>query len=158
MCLLYHKELILPDSVTHIEVTPRLAEILKDNHTLIRGSLDSFAEGFASANGLPFRPADFVFAEYVFEPARESTTMILLFHRNGSVQIKEDIRSPGTSASNTLGGSFYYSLPKDFYLTKTAEEIAGMFRSVLHDAILQDGRLAAFLQKANTHSLYQGKN
>ena len=51
------KELILPDTITHIDLTPKLEKILKDNDTLIRGSFDSFAESFAKENGLRFRPA-----------------------------------------------------------------------------------------------------
>ena len=46
------KELILPDSITEINVTDKLERILKENNTLIRGSLDSFAERFAAETSL----------------------------------------------------------------------------------------------------------
>ena len=41
-------ELILPDSITAITMTPTLEQILKRNNVLIRGSFDSFAEKFAA--------------------------------------------------------------------------------------------------------------
>ena len=152
------KELILPDSVTDIGLTPALAAMLKENDVLIRGAFDSFAEKLAVELGLHFRPADFVFAETFFEPAQESTVLHLLFARDGSVQIEEKCSSPGSSAGNTFGGSFYYPLPRDFYITMTAEQFASQLRPSLCDATLKDGRLASFLEKAKAHGYYTGKN
>ena len=152
------KELILPDSIENIEMTPKLGEILHENNTLIRGSFGSFTERFAAENGLNFRPADFVIAEYFFEPAQESTQLTVVFKRNGSAEIKEKVSSPGTNAGNTFGGTFSHYLSSDFYLTKTAEQIAEDFSSYLRGAILEDGRLAAFIEKAKNHSFYTGKN
>lgn len=152
------KELILPASVTNIELTPELEKLLKENSTLIRGSFGTFAESFASENGLHFRPADFIFAEYEFEPARESTRMVLLFKRNGGTEIKEIITAPGTNAGNTSGGTFYHSMSRNFYKTDTSEQIAGRFNPRLRDAIIEDGRLAEFIKQANEHNFYSGKN
>ena len=151
------KELILPDSVTDIDVTPKLDEILKKNGTLIRGTFDSFAERFAAKLGLHFRPKDYTFANYFFEPTQESTSLTIIFKRNGSVEIEEKISSPGSSAGNTFGGSFFYSLDKEFY-KQSAEDVASQFRNALNDAILESGRLAAFMEKARTHDYYKGKN
>ena len=151
------KELVLPPSVTDIEMTPSLREILKANGTLIRGSFDSFAERFAAGNRLDFRPSDFIFAEYFFEPAQESTRLTLVFKRDGSVLIREDCSMPGTSVSNTLGGTFTHPLPNDFYLTQTAGQIAGGLNARLCGAVTEDGRLRAFLEKAKTHGYYTGK-
>ena len=151
------KELILPYTVESIEMTPKLESILKDNDTLIRGDFDSFAERFAAQNGLHFRPADLIFAEYSPDVPPESTRMTLVFNRNGSVTVKEAVSSPGTSASNTLGGTFTHSLNKDFYKNETAETIAGRFGKGLGGEILRDGRLAAFIEKAKTHDYYKGK-
>ncbi|MCR5379531.1 MAG: hypothetical protein K6G44_00995, partial [Lentisphaeria bacterium] len=78
-------ELILPDSITNINMTPTLEQILKRNNVLIRGSFDSFAEKFAAENKLHFRPANFLFAKYVFEPAYETTLLTMMFKRNGNV-------------------------------------------------------------------------
>lgn len=152
------KELILPPSVSDIPITLKLENILIGNNTLIRGIFDSTAERFARENKLPFRHSDFVFAAYELECAPESTILTMQFKRNGSVVIKEDVSSPGTSSSNTLGGSFYHSLNREFYKTNTVEEIADMFSGGLRDAVLKDGSLADFIVKAKTHDLFSGAN
>ena len=135
-------------------------ETLKElnNNTMIRSTFDSFAESFARENKLRFRHSDFVFAEYELEYAPESTRLIMQFRRDGSVVIKEDVSSPGTSASNTLGCSFYHKLNKEFHKTNDAEEIADMFSKGLRDAILKDGRLSDFIAKAKTHNLFTGNH
>ena len=97
-------------------------------------------------------------ANYYFEPACESTKLSLVYTRDGKAFIKEDISSPGTSASNTFGGTFTHGLKKDFYKTMTAEQIAEQFSPRLRQAIIEDGRLAAFIEKARTHGYYDGKN
>ena len=152
------KELILPPSVTSIDLTPALREMLCRNETLIRGTFDSYAEELAKELGLRYRPSDFVFAEYFFEPAQEYTAMKLIFTRSGAVYVSEDISSPGSSSSHTYGGSFTYPLRRDFYKHKTAEQIAGLFRPTLREATVNDGRLAAFLEKARARGYYTGKN
>ena len=91
------KELILPNSITHIEMTPKIEQIFKKNRTMIRGSLDSFAEQFAHDHGLRYRPADFEFASRFYEPAQEGSWAIMKFRRDGSVYIKESTSSPGSS-------------------------------------------------------------
>lgn len=152
------KELILPDTITHIDLTPTLEKIFRDNDTLIRGSFDSFAERFANENGLRFRPADFIFAEFEDMRWHVFTVMTLIFKRNGSVEIKEDSSSPGSNAGNTFGGSFTYSLSRDFYMTQTANEIVERFDKAVREAIISDGRLTAFIEKAKTHGFYRDKN
>ena len=111
------KELILPDTITQIDLTPKLEKIFRDNGTLFRGAFDSFAEIFAKENGFHFRPADFVFADFEDTRFRESTTMKLIFKRNGAAEIKETSSSPGSNAGNTFGGSFTHALPRDFCKT-----------------------------------------
>ncbi len=152
------KELILPDSVAAIDLTPKLEKILKDNDTLIRGQFGSFAERFAAELGLHFRPADCIIAEYETTAPPESVRLTLTFCRSGSVLIKEDCSSPGTSVSNTLGGSFMHSLKKDFYLTDSAEEIGARIGKRACEEIIKDGRLADFIEKAKVHGYYTGKN
>jgi len=151
-------ELVLPNSITNIDMTPTLEQILKRNNVLIRGAFDSFAEKFAAENHLHFRPADFLFAKYVFEPAHETTLLTMMFKRDGNVVMEESVSSPGSSAGNTFGGTFYKDLPKNFYKTMTVEQIAEMYGSRLHDAIIKDGKLADFLEKAKKHKLFMGKN
>ena len=152
------KELILPDSITEIKMTPKLEKLLKQNGVLIRGTFDSFAEKFAAENDLNFRHRDFFLASYEFRPAHETTSLTLEFNRDGSARIEESVSSPGSSASHCFGGSFYHDLDREFFLHKTAEEIADMFGKGLHNALVENGRLAAFLEKAKTHKLYKGKN
>ena len=152
------RELILPDSITEIKMTQKLEKLLKGNDVLIRGSFDSFAERFAADNGLHFRHCDFFFAGYTFEPASETTSLTLRFTRDGSATIEEAVSSPGSSAGNTFGGTFCNQLDREFFLHKTAEDIAGMYGESLHKAIIENGRLADFLEKAKTHRLYTGKN
>jgi hypothetical protein len=41
---------------------------------------------------------------------------------------------------------------------KTAEQIAEMFGQRTKKTILEDGRLAAFIEKARTHKIFMGKN
>lgn len=80
------------------------------------------------------------------------------FKRDGSVLIREDVSSPGSSASHTLGGSFYHKLKKDFYNTESAEDIADLFSGGLHSAVIKDGRLADFIDKAKNRPLFTGNN
>ena len=152
------KELILPDTIEKIDVTPELKKIFEKNDTLIRGAFGSYAERLAAENGLRFRPADLVFAQYDSTAPPETTKLTLAFLRDGGVEIKEDVSSPGTSSSNTFGGTFIHPLKKDFCETQTADSVAGMFPPRLAAAIFEDGRLAAFFEKAKTHVYYKGKN
>lgn len=151
------KELILPDSITEIKMTDKLERIHKENNTLIRGSLDSFAERFAAETGLNFRPADFIFARHVFEKVQEITLLTVQFNRDGSVQIRSDVDSPGSSAGNTFGGVFYNEIPSDFWMNTTAEEVSAMYPG-LDDVVVKDGRLADFIEKAKEHKIFTGKN
>ena len=152
------KELILPETVTDLELTPKLKKILTENGTLIRGPFGSFAERFAAENGLNFRPADCVIAEYETTAPPESVRLTLMFARDGSAVIKEDCSSPGTNAGNTFGGSFFHPLKKDFYERSTAEEIGAGINKRACEQIIKDGRLAGFIEKAKEHGFYKGKN
>ena len=152
------KELILPGTIESIDVTPELEELLKRNDVLIRGKFDTFAERFAAELGLHFRPADLNIGNYYFEPAQESTSLTLIFARDGSVRIEESVSSPGSSAGSTFGGDFYIDLPADFYRTLTAEQIADKFGRGLHDSIIRLGRLAELIEKMKTHKVFMGEN
>ncbi|MBR6874519.1 MAG: hypothetical protein IKN17_13530 [Ruminococcus sp.] len=150
------RELILPDSITELEVTPKIREIFKNNNTLIRGTFDSFAERFAAEQGLHFRHSDFVIARYFYEPASETTVMTLVFHRDGSIQAKQDVSSPGSSAGNCFGGTFWTDLPRDFYRQLTVEQVADMLP--MTGRILSMGRLAQFMEKVKDRKIFTGKN
>ena len=151
------RELILPDSVTELEMTPKLEEIFKKNDPLIRGSFDSFAERFAAGRGLRFRPADFVIGRYEYEPVHEVTVLTMVFHRDGSIQVKTEVSSPGSSAGNTFGGTFWRDLDRFFYRTETFEQVAAKLPSCDGDVVSR-GKLAEFMEKAKTHKICMGKN
>ena len=152
------KELILPDTITSIDVTPELETLLKSNDVLIRGKFDSFAESFAAEHGLHFRPTDFTYARRFFEPAHETTVTTLIFNRDGSMQIENSVSSPGSSAGNTFGGDFYRDLPDDIFSTMTTDEIIDkLCESVSGSAKLSD-KLAEFIEKMKTHNVYMGEN
>ena len=151
------KELVLPDSITEIKMTDKLGKILKDNNTLIRGSLDSFAERFAADMALNYRPADFIIARHEYEKVHEITVLTLMFRRDGNVVVREDVSSPGSSAGNTFGGVFYKELPFDFWMNTTAGEVSEMYPG-LDGTVVRDGRLADFIGKAVNHKIFTGKN
>ena len=151
------KELILPDSITEINMTDKFREILTENNTLIRGSLNSFAERFATDMGLNFRPNDFIFARYEYEKIHETTVLTLMFKRDGSVVIRSDVDSPGSSAGNTFGGVFYNDLPSNFWMNTTLEDISKMYPG-LDDAVIKDGRMADFITEAKAHKIFTGRN
>ena len=152
------KEIIMPDTISSIDMTPELESLLKGNDVLIRGSFDSFAESFAAEHGLHFRPADFTYARNSFEPASETTVTTLLFRRDGSMQVENKVSSPGSSAGNTFGGEFYHDLPGDMFSTLTAGEIIEkLCESVGRSAKISD-KLADFIEKMKTHNVYMGVN
>ncbi len=151
------KELILPDSLEKIMVTDKAVKILKENDVLIRGNFDSYAESLAEDLGLHFRPCDQQIARFIYEPAQQTTTVTIIFYRNGTIKMKEDISS-SASADDHFQASFYRDLPDRFYETKTAEQIARQFRDVICEQILEEGKLNSFLQKARTCRIYSGRN
>ena len=152
------KELIIADSVTDIIMTEKLLDLLHGNYTLIRGSFDSVAERMAIRYNLPFRPKDYCFLYHTEECYHETTTLTLIFHRDGSITIEEDVSTPGSSAGNTFGGNFTKKLPAEFWKSLTAEQIAGMYSSYLTEAILKNGRLSEFIRKAQEKEIYIGEN
>ncbi len=154
------KELVLPDTVVSVGMTPALEKLLKGNRTLIRGAFDSYAETIAGQYRLPFRPADFEIARHEMERVREITILTLAFRRDGTCYIREDINSPGSSASHSFGWTFVHELPRAFYRVKTAEKVAGEFSEVMEKEILEDGRLSDFIVRAKEKDkrLYWGRN
>ena len=130
------RELILPDTVTKLHMTPKLERIFQRNKTLIRGSFDSFAEQFAHEHGLRFRPADFEFYEDYCELGHETTTRKLKFRRDGS---------------NTFGGYHDTELPHHFFQTMTFDQFLARFHELAAKIIVDYGKMAEFFEKAKTH-------
>ena len=144
------KELILPNSIKEISLTEKLKRILRENNVLIRGVFDSFAERFAEEQNLNFRPIDFVFASY--DGQHESTVLTMLFKRDGRAVVEECI-----SAENSSDWVSYKELPMEFWKNLSCEQVANLFPSG-YNAILADGRLANFMEKAKLHVIYSGAN
>lgn len=159
------KELILPDSIKRIDMTRELHHLLRANDTLIRGTFDSYAEEFAGSYGIHFRPSDLVFAEHNVgrDACGEGIKLTLVFKRDGSVCIKEEIYSSIPSRGSVLGTTNNYSLNRDFFDSQTMEQITEPFGSEpskreVYDEITRDGRLAEFIGKAKEHKYYKGDN
>lgn len=159
------KELILPDSITQIDMTPDLHRMLRANDTLIRGSFGSYAEEFANDYRLHFRPSDLLFTEHNCDRDTEGdgTRLTLMFKRDGSVCIREEIIVTGPMAGRNSGTVNYYPLKRDFYESQTLDEITEPFRTEeskreVYDEIIRDGRLAEFINEAKAHKYYQGDN
>lgn len=76
----------------------------------------------------------------------------LRFYGDGKPYIHMDCMCQGISAGSMGGGEVSFDLPEDFYLTMTAEEIAGKcWRS---KTILNNGILQEFMQKAKEKNGY----
>ena len=151
------KELILPDTVTKLDVTPKLEQIFQNNKTLIRGPLDSFAERFAHEHGLRFRPDDIDFDYEYFKYADETTYRTLMFLRDGSVIIRASSSSPGSNGGNTFGGDFDSELPQDFYNMTFAEFVDGFPESIA-ERVRKNESFAAVWDKFKTHDIYWENN
>ncbi len=152
------KELVLPDSLKRIRMTNKLKDLLIGNKVLIRGTFDSFAEKLATDLKLHFRHVDLIIARCYDEEHYESVIITLQFRRDGTVQLEEAISTPGSSNSHSFGVERYQDLPKDFWKTMSAEDVASMYGSWVHDKIIAEGKLADFIEKARTHKPYTGKN
>ena len=155
------KELILPDSIEQIDMTPELHRLLRANDTLIRGTFGSYAEIFANSYGVHFRPMDLVFAEHNLgrNADGEGTKLTLMFKRDGSVLIKEEIYSSVPSRGSVLNASNEYPLNKDFYESQTLEQITEPFAGrEIHNEIISNGKLSDFISKAKEHKYYKGDN
>ncbi|MBR4838920.1 MAG: hypothetical protein IK005_00415 [Paludibacteraceae bacterium] len=149
------KELILPKSIKEIKLTEKLKQILRDNNVLIRGAFDSYAEQFAKEQQLNFRPVDFVFASY--DGQHESMVLTMMFKRDGRVVVEVSLSSSGSSAGNSLGWISYKELPAEFWKNLSVEQVAKLSTSA-YPAVLADGRLADFMEKAKLRVIYTGAN
>ena len=108
-------------------------ELFQKNNVLIRGVFDTSAEAFARENHLRFLHIDTVIA-------REGD----YFERG--IDILE--KCQGISAGNTGGGEVNINLPKDFYKTMSAKDVAGECWGNCYDDILERGVLNLLMKKA----------
>lgn len=151
------KEIIIPDTVTYIGVTDVTLEILQKNKVLIRGAFDSYAEKFAKKYELEFLHSDLEIAcvgDY-FDGGVDIIT--IKFSLSAQPCIHQDSRCQGNSAGSTGGGEVSISIPEDFYLTHTAEDIADMCWGSCYEKISKNTKLKDFLEKAKMKKGYHFK-
>ena len=131
-----------------VSLTEGERAMFRKNNVLIRGVYDASAEQFAKKEHLRFLHLDVKLAAVgdYFERGKDIIT--LRFRGDGSAYIHQDCRCQGSSAGSTGGGEVSFDLPKDFYLTMQAEDIAEKCWGSCYAEILRRGTLAAFIAKA----------
>lgn len=139
------KELIIDKSVTSIEMTDELREMLKNNSVTIRGGYNTYAENFAKANGLPFIHKDIYIGIRRNEEHQESRTVTLHFDTSGKMDLLYEDFCQGISAGNTMGGEFTRDMPEGFHKGCTIEEFADMMPEAYYEQILKNKELKEFL-------------
>ena len=123
-------------------------ELFRKNNVLIRGAFDTSAEAFAKENHLRFLHIDTVIAREGDYFERGIDILTLCFYHDGSAYINQDEKCRGISAGNTGGGEVDINLPKDFYKTMSAKDVAGMCWGNCYDDILKRGVLNSMMKKA----------
>lgn len=139
------KELIIDKSVTNIEMTNELHEMLKNNSVTIRGAYNTYAENFAKENGLPFIHKDIYIGIRRNEEHQESRTVTLHFDTSGQMNLLYEDFCQGISAGNTMGGEFTRDMPEEFHKGCTIEEFADMMSEAYSEQILKNKELKEFL-------------
>lgn len=141
--------LILSRTVVSVAVTPALVKEMRKRKVLIRGEYDTFAESFAIENKLDFLHSDIHLADCVDEEHYEREIITLRFHADSASDIHRNIFTPGSSAGSYGGGEITNELPKDFYIGRTVEEFAGIFRGSAREQILSNEAVRRFFEAAN---------
>lgn len=133
----------------NLNMTEKTAELFKKNKVIIRGAFNSVAERLAKEYGLRFLHLDLEIASAgdYYERGRDS--IALRFFSNGRAYIHQDCKCQGISAGNNGGGEVSIDLPKDFYKTATPLSIAEACWNSCYDIILNNEKLADFLETAN---------
>ena len=135
-----------------IHMTEKTVKLFQKNAVILRGKYDTVSEKLAREYNLRFLHLDVELAcigDY-FEHGVDIIS--LRFRPDGSPFIHQDCRCQGISAGNTGGGEVSFDLPKDFYLSMTAEEIAD---KCWHTKLINEkGIFASFLEKAKEKKGY----
>ena len=139
--------LILSKSVTLIETTDDLRELLGQNKAVIHAAHGSFGERFAEQNGLEFHPENILLAWRYNEEYNESTSITLRFFEDGSMDILYDYITSGWAASNNGGGTITRKMPGGYYPGCSIQEFAELFPSVYYEQIIKNPEVKAFLEK-----------
>lgn len=141
--------LILPKSVTFIETTDALRELLDQNKAVIHAAYGSFGAEFAEQNGLELHPANILLGWRRNEKYNESYSITLRFFEDGAMDILHDHITQGWAASNSSGASKAEKLPEGYRPDCSVEEFANLFPSVYYDQIVKNPEVKAFLEKQN---------
>ena len=146
--------LLLPKSVTIIETTDALRELLARNKAVIHAAYGSFGERFAVQNGLEFHPENILLGWRHNEQYNESVSITLRFFEDGSMDILYDYITTGWAASNNGGGSITKKMPEGYHHGCSIQEFAELFPSVYYEQIIKNPEVKAFLenQKQALHS------
>ena len=122
--------------------------VFKKNNVLIRGGFDSAAEKFARKYGLCFLHVDTVIGRNGSYYERGVDKISLCFYNDGSAYINQDSKCPGISAGNNGGGEVDFDLPKDFYMTMSAKDVAELCWGNCYSSIMSKGILNSLIKKA----------
>jgi len=146
------RKLILPESLTRIDMTDALRAILHANDVLVCASFGSCGDRLARDNGLRFQPENIELGWYRDEVHDESTKLILRFHEDGSMDLLYDIYTTGISAGSSGGASLERELPEEYYPGCTLEEFAGMFPARYYGQIMNNPAVKVFLEREAEHA------
>ena len=142
------RTLELGRSVKDIGVDEETISLFKKNDVLIRGFFDTYAEKFAREHGLRFLHSDFELGRGGDYFEHGSYVITLKLTDSGKPWIRESEFSQGSSAGSSGGGDETVSLPEDFYLTCSADDIAYLCWGACASAIRKNEKLKTFLNKA----------
>ena len=123
-------------------------ELFRKNRLTVRGLFDTSAEKLAIKYGLRFLHADIMIGRSGNYFEYGVNTAELRFYPDGSACIFQDCQCQGSSAGSSGGGSNRFDLPRDFYLTMSAQQIADRCWDCLYTDIVRKGVLAGLIRKA----------
>lgn len=143
------RTLYISDTVRNIALTENARKAFAKNSVLIIGRFDTYAERFARENKLRFLHDDIELARVGEYSTREGIDIITLeLFTSGKARIKQANYCPGSSAGNNGGGEMSFYLPRDFYMTRSQNDIAKMCWRNCTEAITKNHELGRFLAKA----------
>ena len=135
------EKLILSESVQSIEETKELSAMLTNNHVIVRGIFDSFAEKFANAHRLRFVHSNIFLAES--SNHYETDVWTLRFEDSGTPYLHCNVHA-------YMGGEERRELPDGILEGCTLEEFAELFGESVTEQILQNKALQKFLECVNS--------
>ena len=143
------RTLYISDTVRNIALTENARKAFIKNSVLIIGLFDTYAERFARENKLRFLHDDIELARVGEYSTHERIDIITLeLFTSGKARIKQANYCPGSSAGNNGGGEMSFYLPRDFYMTRSQNDIAKMCWGSCSEAIIKNNDFGRFLAKA----------